>query len=136
MAVIASTWPRSISSMPSAMSLLVNPMERMAMAMTPARGPGPKITVNMMAQTSSFTDLEVTTITRASHRVVWLRVVFWAAIRATGMERNAARMVPRVAMLIVSIIGAIISSKKEISGGNMRSPRSRTWAGASRTNGQ
>ena len=62
-AVTASTWPRSISSMPSAKSFARKPTERIATASAPASEPGPTTMMKISAQISVSTE-RLTTMTR------------------------------------------------------------------------
>lgn len=84
-ALIASTWFASISSIASYNSLAMKPIERNAIAMMPANSPGPTIETNNKAQMSELIEREETMISSAIGRTkVVLGVVLGAARNATG----------------------------------------------------
>jgi len=95
---MASTTPSSISSMASATSLPMKPMDRAAMAQMPAMGPGPKMATNKSPHTTVLTDRDVTRMKRPINQVTGLKVVLRAARNAMGNAIKMVTAVPRVAI--------------------------------------
>jgi len=88
-AVIASTCVSSISSIASYSSFAQNPMDRIAIAMTPANTPGPMIAISRSAQISELMERVETIISNAMGRIRKREgVVLRAAKKATGTART------------------------------------------------
>src|SRR6056297_3210605 len=109
-------------------------MDRMAMATTPAKTPGPMIAISNSAQISELIDRVATMISSATGRTNSADgVVLRAARNATGTARNRAMIVPSVAMLKVSQIGRPSCVMYSQRGGVARVQMSSAFRGASQT---
>src|SRR6056297_2899705 len=123
-AVMASTWPGSISSMASAISFEQKPIDRTAIASVPASAPEPKMMTNTSAQMMTFTDRDAEMMNFPRRNEYRLGVVFSAPSSDTGTDSKIASAVPRMAMWTVSIIGPMISPVYPTFGGYIRVTRS------------
>ena len=111
-------------------------MDLSPIAIVPAKTPGPKIKTSIKAQINEFTDLDDTIIKRPIVRTTMLGVVLRAVANATGTAITMARIVPIVAMFIVSQTGFHNLAIYDHFGGTMRALMSAAWFGASATKNQ
>ena len=82
------------------------PIDRIAIAMTPAKTPGPMMAISSSAHISELIERVETMIRRAMGRINNAEgVVFRAARNATGTAKHNAIIVPSVAIFSVSQIG-------------------------------
>ena len=103
----------------------MKPIDLSAIAIMPAKTPGPRIDTNNKAQIKELIEREETMINRAIGRnKVLLGVVFRAAKKATGTAMAVPNSVPKVAILSVSHNGDQSSLMDVQFGGNIRAPMS------------
>ena len=109
----------SVFSIASVNSLAIIPMECNPKARMPGNGPMPTELAKMAAKTSVGMARVRAMIPRATAITVGCGEVFRAAINASGMLNNTARVVPMRAIQIVSIVVRNASGKLSNIGGNM-----------------
>ena len=134
---IASTLVLLISSMLSYKSLATKPIERRAMAIMPAKIPGPNMVTKSNAQIRELMEREEAIISKAIGRTKVVEgVVFRAAKKAIGNAIITPSSVPKVAMFSVSQRAWYNLLMYSQLGGNMRLIKSAAWVGASETKNQ
>ena len=120
---IASSGFGSTSSIASAMVLEMKPIERTAIASTPASAPRPTAETKIRPQTISCTERDIVIRKRPNaYELLPKGVMLAAPSHATGIDRNRPTMVASVAITTVSSAGCQSSPTMLVS----RSPKRRS----------
>src|SRR3546814_18006360 len=99
----------------------MKPMERRAMATTPANTPGPKMATSSKAQIKELIERDATIASKAKGLIqAVLGVAFRAARKAIGTAMSVPSKVPNVAIFNVSHSGPSSSRVSRQSGGGDR----------------